>query len=220
MPFKCLEAKREYQRKWHLANKERRLEAAKERRKNPDWRKKYNEWMRRYRAKNGRTDRVKLSDQEKLHRSKKVQNWLASPRNSPSVAELVFEQEQKYWHRILYDREKSKRRKAAIRASMLRKISSKEIKSRFAEFDNACAYCGKPSSVFELHIEHFVPISKGGNHVLGNILPACKDCNFSKRDHDGEAWFREQPFFDKKRWDKILNVLGKSFGPSQQLSLL
>lgn len=41
-----------------------------------------------------------------------------------------------------------------------------------------CAYChAKPGL---LHMEHVVPLSRGGQHAIGNILPACPDCNMSK----------------------------------------
>jgi 5-methylcytosine-specific restriction endonuclease McrA len=39
-----------------------------------------------------------------------------------------------------------------------------------------CTYCGAPSQ----HIDHIVPISRGGSHSIGNLTGACAACNLSK----------------------------------------
>jgi len=39
-----------------------------------------------------------------------------------------------------------------------------------------CSYCGEPSE----HIDHIVPISRGGGHVWDNVTSACAGCNLSK----------------------------------------
>jgi 5-methylcytosine-specific restriction endonuclease McrA len=162
----------------------------------------------------------------------------------PSVAQLVFEAQCEFWaehpearaaylrerskrqarwrHMTeaeyrLYHRQKSKRRKALERGSIGLHVKGKQVKARFAQFGHCCAYCGVTG---DLHIEHVVPISFGGTHVLSNIVPACKSCNFSKRDKDAESWYRQQPFFCDKRWRKILRVMGTGKGSPQQLALL
>lgn len=43
-------------------------------------------------------------------------------------------------------------------------------------FGNKCAYCG---GKFE-HIDHVIPMIKGGYHCLANLRPACKLCNLRK----------------------------------------
>jgi 5-methylcytosine-specific restriction endonuclease McrA len=118
---------------------------------------------------------------------------------------------------VIYMRQKSKRRKAQMRGSVAIQVTARQIRARFAQFDHRCAYCGSGG---DLHIEHVVPISKGGPHSMGNIIPACKDCNFSKRDHDAETWYRAQPFFSELRWRKICRVLGWNRSSVGQLALL
>jgi 5-methylcytosine-specific restriction endonuclease McrA len=117
----------------------------------------------------------------------------------------------------LYHRQKSKRRKAQIKNSVAIQVTGKQISARFAKFDHRCAYCGATG---DLHIEHVLAISKGGGHALGNIVPACQCCNYSKRDHDPEPWYRAQPFFSELRWRKICRVLGWSRSSVGQLALL
>lgn len=56
-------------------------------------------------------------------------------------------------------------------------------------YDNKCAYCDcSLDGCFT--IDHVVPISKGGRHTIGNLVPACKPCNSSKRDLLLFDWLR------------------------------
>jgi 5-methylcytosine-specific restriction endonuclease McrA len=118
---------------------------------------------------------------------------------------------------VAYMRQKSKRRKAQMRDSVAIQVKGREIRARFAEFNHRCAYCGADG---DLHIEHVVPISKGGPHSIGNIIPACESCNYSKRDSEVESWYRSHPFFSELRWRKICRVLGWQRSSIGQLALL
>jgi hypothetical protein len=52
-----------------------------------------------------------------------------------------------------------------------------------------CSYCSSPRDLwFELVQEHFIPVSGGGGYTVGNIIPACRYCNSSKRDSDPQSW--------------------------------
>lgn len=116
-----------------------------------------------------------------------------------------------------YNREKSKRRKAKMRGGHVIQVTSAQLRERFAQFGNACAYCGTGG---DLHIEHVVPIARGGTHTLGNVLPACQHCNYSKRTQDVSVWYRSQPFFSQTRWRRIGQALGWGSGSPAQLTLL
>jgi len=52
-------------------------------------------------------------------------------------------------------------------------VTRKELKRLYA---NPCAYCGAPSK----HIDHVIPISRGGTHSIGNLVGACAPCNLVK----------------------------------------
>lgn len=44
-------------------------------------------------------------------------------------------------------------------------------------YGRRCAYdCGRMAQ----HMEHVVPLSRGGHHVIGNLVPACARCNYEK----------------------------------------
>jgi len=44
-----------------------------------------------------------------------------------------------------------------------------------------CHYCGRSVLSSELTMDHIVPIIRGGRSTRGNIVPACKACNNSKK---------------------------------------
>ena len=46
--------------------------------------------------------------------------------------------------------------------------------------DHRCAYCGQAKPLTR---DHVVPISKGGTDYIGNIVPACRQCNSKKNNH-------------------------------------
>jgi 5-methylcytosine-specific restriction endonuclease McrA len=199
----------------------------------PDYRAKQAAYIREKRARDGRYSRAKHSPEWHQARLGEVLIRRALERTGrmPSVAQLVHVEQLRYWRDNpqarreqarqaamrrhawrymtdeayrLYHRQKSKRRKATIRNSIGIQLTGKQVRARFAQFGHRCAYCGERG---ELHIEHVIPISQGGTHTLGNVIPACPACNFSKTTHEVEAWYRAQPFFTEQRWRKICRVL-------------
>jgi 5-methylcytosine-specific restriction endonuclease McrA len=58
-----------------------------------------------------------------------------------------------------------------------------------ARHRGCCAYCGQPPLPGEiLELDHVVPLSRGGKHSEGNILPACNTCNVRKNDRLLVEW--------------------------------
>lgn len=62
-----------------------------------------------------------------------------------------------------------------------------------------CAYCGrrfqKDSKEFSIVVDHVVPLARGGDTVVGNLVAACWLCNHSKGERTPEQW---QPRWYKK----------------------
>jgi len=79
-------------------------------------------------------------------------------------------------------------RRALLESIADRRLGKTEIAkvlSYFGDDPPACVYCGTtPISRWD----HLVPISKGGDTTLGNIVPACSKCDDSKRDLPFEEW--------------------------------
>ena len=117
----------------------------------------------------------------------------------------------------LYQRAASKARKVAQKGGTPLSLSPTHLWQHWCRFEHCCAYCGCSG---DLEVEHVVPISKGGQHHLGNIVPACHPCNSNKRTRDAHQWFKSKPFYSEARWNKIQSVLAKSQPITQQLSLI
>ena len=63
-----------------------------------------------------------------------------------------------------------------------RKLMTKELRYQIIARDKyTCQHCGKymPDEV-GLHVDHIVPISKGGKTILSNLQVLCSKCNGSK----------------------------------------
>ena len=43
-----------------------------------------------------------------------------------------------------------------------------------------CTYCGKNGSEVELHVDHIIPLARGGSNHIANLTTACRQCNQSK----------------------------------------
>jgi len=53
-------------------------------------------------------------------------------------------------------------------------VTSKEIEQMISK---PCFYCNQSGSS---HLDHIVPLSRGGSHSIGNLIGACAKCNLTK----------------------------------------
>lgn len=82
-------------------------------------------------------------------------------------------------------REERERLKALRPANQIeRNKLSKKLRYEILERDNyRCVLCGRSADDgVILHIDHIIPISKGGKTVPENLRTLCSDCNLGKRD--------------------------------------
>ena len=73
-------------------------------------------------------------------------------------------------------------RKANAKAQ--RALMTKELKQKIYQRDNyTCQKCGyRDVTTNGLHIDHIIPVSKGGMTVEQNLQVLCRKCNLSKSD--------------------------------------
>ena len=138
------------------------------RERNPGYAKRYyaaNTELCRQRTKDWRDrhpeiNRKKASDWKKQNRQRNTANVIAwSKQNKEKIAA---------WNRAT----RAKRRKAKRFL-----ITQKDWQRLINRYEHRCAYCGTSGA---LTMEHVVPLIRGGNHSVGNILPVCARCNSSK----------------------------------------
>ena len=71
-------------------------------------------------------------------------------------------------------------------------------------FDWKCAYSDKSISIKENRsIDHIVPLAKGGEHDIWNLVPMDRRLNSSKCDRDIKEWYPQQDFYNEDRLNKI-----------------
>lgn len=58
--------------------------------------------------------------------------------------------------------------------------SPSDWRELIALYGNKCAYCLKKFDSADLEQDHVEPISKGGQHSMYNVVPACRPCNRHK----------------------------------------
>jgi 5-methylcytosine-specific restriction endonuclease McrA len=68
---------------------------------------------------------------------------------------------------------KQQKRRQRIRENGLFLVTQQDAKRLLS---GLCFYCGGPSE----HIDHVVPVARGGSHSIGNLVGACQRCNQSK----------------------------------------
>lgn len=73
-----------------------------------------------------------------------------------------------------------------------------------AAFDGKCAYCRCGNR--QLGHDHVTPLSAGGRHTPGNIVPCCKPCNSSKINREYREWM-EWKGYDVSSFDRSIVAL-------------
>lgn len=67
-----------------------------------------------------------------------------------------------------------------------RVVTSRDLYRLIARFRGRCAYCDTLPQYLE--IDHVIPLSRGGRHAIGNLLPACRTCNRRKNARFVSEW--------------------------------
>ena len=149
-------------KKWRENNKEKKKEADKLWAQNN--RKKSNEIKRRWKTNN--PEKHALINQKYSHKHRDV-----------------LREKNRQW--ALKNPEKKNLKEARRRANKLKNgvfaVYPNEIKQMMQK---PCFYCGHKAE----HIDHIIPISRGGRHSIGNLIQACRRCNISKNDKFITEW--------------------------------
>lgn len=68
-------------------------------------------------------------------------------------------------------------RRARERAAFVEYVDRRVV---WTVFDGRCGICSEPVHLGAMHIDHIVPLSRGGLHCYGNVQPAHETCNKHK----------------------------------------
>jgi 5-methylcytosine-specific restriction endonuclease McrA len=115
--------------------------------------------------------------ENKDRRQKTVQAWRLANKDkidkaSASWTKANGERKSSHYHA----------RKARLRSNGVYQISAKELKRIYL---SSCFYCGAKENITQ---DHVVPIHRGGQHSIGNLIAACQKCNSSKQHKTITEW--------------------------------
>ena len=146
-------------------------------------------------AEHVRRSYVKHKPEKVLYQKKRrVDNWeavrtieRASARNHRSTRNIY----QRQWRQANPElmRAAKRRRAALMRHSPIRGFPRRLWLTLLEKYQHRCAYCGAAN--VKLTMDHITPLSKGGQTILENIVPACLSCNCKK--HTKTGWVPRLP---------------------------
>ena len=166
MPYKDPEARRAYARRWRAANPEyaRQYSVANRERLveyNRRWRAENPEYIREWRAAN--LDRVRASSRR----------WAEA--NPEYVRQWREANPERY--------RKTGRKSSALRRARKSGAARTEHVDSLVVLEShnyICEICGESVDPLDFHVDHIVPLSRGGDHSYANTQPAHPFCNISK----------------------------------------
>lgn len=65
-------------------------------------------------------------------------------------------------------------------------VTERDLTRLLRRQDGLCAYCHTVPG--EWHVDHVIPLTRGGQHSIGNLAWACGRCNRSKRSSTVTEW--------------------------------
>lgn len=101
-------------------------------------------------------------------------------------------------------RARHRKRRALLAAADFDEHTAEDLAESWADRGLwSCVYCGGEAE----HADHFVPLALGGTHSIGNLVPACADCNTRKGALDPWTFLEAEGLLDgyraRHQWDDV-----------------
>jgi 5-methylcytosine-specific restriction endonuclease McrA len=150
----CKPCHKAYAVKWQKANPE-----------------KVKEYERKSNIKHGKADWQKQKNNPEYMLYKKLYNQRTSKRRVETATAWQKANPERYKEIIA----KSDAKRRVSKEARMYKILDKELKRLKT---SPCAFCGSQKNIT---IDHIIPVSRLGNHSIGNLQSLCKSCNSKKK---------------------------------------
>ena len=181
----CKDCKRKADAKYRNTSK------GKETKKKNSQSDKAKEYRKEYYAK----DEVKsrMTEYKSSEEYKKQQREYATQKHRKE-AQKVFQQSEKYKEtRARYkesqaykeSKKVSEGKRRANKTSAVGIIDKEYLENLKSVQDYKCFHCSKElnfTDTTSVHLDHYIPLSKGGMHCISNLVWSCSFCNISKKD--------------------------------------
>jgi 5-methylcytosine-specific restriction endonuclease McrA len=156
----CREHFREKTRRWRKANPEKVKEIGRRAdKKRYVIKRKYDKYWRNKNPK--RVREYKLRDKEK--HAERIRNYMIQWWKEHPEKRRIYE----------HNRKARKRENGGT-------LTFGELNEQFELQEGLCFYCGRLLDDNSTHIDHRVPISRGGSNSIENIALSCPSCNLKK----------------------------------------
>lgn len=190
--------KREYRRNWYLRNRTEQLANQKARylANRPNELIHRKEWYAKNKdsqslkdkiRRKEHSERIRASDRERYKKRKDQRvaysrEWYAKNRTSVLIRVIQWQKDNKDLVAARGNRRRARKKNAM----------SSDCRVRVSELKNEtnCYYCKASLSDSNRHIDHVIPLSRGGADSPENLVAACASCNCSKQDRTPEEWQR------------------------------
>ncbi len=117
----------------------------------------------------------RMKDPEKTRENRKLEAEKASKKTVQRVKEWRKKNPEKY--KESWKRKDSNRRARHLKAEG--KHTKQDIKIQFDKQGGLCYWCSQDTST-RYHVDHVIPLSRGGSNYPENLVIACKTCNQKK----------------------------------------
>ena len=173
MPYTDPEEKKACDRRYYLANRERIKAATKAYR--AAHKEQYNETTRKRRASNSAAERAyhnKYRDANRDANRKRQATYRDKHREEVRERSRLWARNNRasVWHHM-------HKRRARIRGGEYEQFTRDEIYNRDG---GICHLCKRKCPPTRWHLDHLIPISKGGPHTRKNVAVSCPKCNQTK----------------------------------------
>jgi len=132
-------------------------------------------WLTRWRTANKEAQRIHSRRSHAKHpeavRASRLRRYAANPEKVRARIARWQEAHPEQWKAILHARRARKR-------GLLATLTAEQWKAIKVAYKECCSYCGKKAEL--LTQDHVLPLSRGGEHVAANVVPACRSCNSRK----------------------------------------
>lgn len=176
MPYANPEDAKAWARRYYLANRARKIKKARE------WAAAHPERRRAQALKHARTPGAKARARARYEAApdvakKRATDWArANPVRRRETRNA-------WWRRNpAYGRLAAQRRRARQRGAFIEDVDPLVVLERD---DGVCGICGEDVDPFAFHVDHVIPLARGGEHSYANTQPAHPSCNSRK---GGRAW--------------------------------
>jgi 5-methylcytosine-specific restriction endonuclease McrA len=136
-------------------------------------------YHRGYRQRNA----ARLREQDRLyrltHKEQIASGWRKWHASHPAATDVAVKKARQNWQAANPDKVRAKvaLRRARQNACFVESVSPALVYERDG---GRCQSCGLPVDPHSFHIDHIVPISRGGEHSYANVQLAHASCNHRK----------------------------------------